>query len=602
MHSKTNNQLTRDQAGDSGIGVLIVFIAMVLVAAVAATVLITIAYDMQESAQTAGGEAVQQVSTGLNVISVKGDRSVEGKTVPAIVVASADTTAPSGGLVTSISINGGGAGVTEAQYGEITYSAPSDTGSGIATIEVHRIPNGAPALMDELTDLSASTLIDTIPVGTHPNGTMNGTYIDHGLAAFDGSGWDIYYALVAVDKAGNRGLIDRQDAADYYATEDGVSDERDVTAPKQPTNAANDVGESPSGDSIFINFTDVADDESADYSFMKYVRLYRSTAAMASVAEAEAGTLIAQWDRYHGENLGIDQYTSFGLEAIDFFRHEDFPPSANTWYYQVVTEDAAGNKAVGALVDEDATTTSADSTDPTGPEDVTVSAVTSGVQVTWTAGSDNSNFVRGYAVYRSTSPISDVASATSLQDGDGDGAVELYVGEMLGNSTYTFTDYSIQSGRTYYYAVAAIDGGGLIGVGGATLEATLQVLQLDVGLRAGSPEIDFDWPVLLEVSDGSTSVLLEYDSTVNSNFAENADADSYTAEIIRDTEGTWPSEHILSAGSIVRLYVDTSASGTGLVIGAQDSLTMRLIPKHGVPTLVRAQTPSAFVDRLIDLG
>ena len=64
--------LKKNKRGEMGVGTMIIFIAMVLVAAVAASVLISTANSVREQAQTTGENAINNVASGFVVQDVIG--------------------------------------------------------------------------------------------------------------------------------------------------------------------------------------------------------------------------------------------------------------------------------------------------------------------------------------------------------------------------------------------------------------------------------------------------------------------------------------------------------------------------------------------------
>ena len=148
----------------------------------------------------------------------------------------------------------------------------------------------------------------------------------------------------------------------------------------------------------------------------------------------------------------------------------------------------------------------------------------------------------------------------------------------------------------------------------------LQWLELKLGLLSGSPEIAMS-NVIIEISDGFTDATLhwnaaasyqqEWDGTraeaTSQLLKQEADADQFTAEEIRDPDNTYYEttdndnpDYVVSPGCVIRVFI--AMETIGFDVQTQDDVFMKIIPKHGVPTYETFTCPESFTERYVELA
>ncbi len=147
------------------------------------------------------------------------------------------------------------------------------------------------------------------------------------------------------------------------------------------------------------------------------------------------------------------------------------------------------------------------------------------------------------------------------------------------------------------YSTAPASGTQITVVYGSGYKLLISGLNLKVGLIAGSPPIAMD-SVLIEITDGFTDTTLTYNATAT-NYSS-LDAKHFGAVIARDMPpSNWARDRVMTAGDVVEILINTTA--IGLYLAPQTDVMIKLIPKHGVPTLVEFTTPSTYTTKYMEL-
>ncbi len=535
-------KLYHKEEGDIGIATLILFIAIIIVAAIASSLIIYVGVTLREQGEKVASDATTQITSSLRILNILGDRDINGED-PSVIGVKApirvDSEPPTGGVILNVSVNN-----TDPLCVKIVWNSAIDTGSGLAREEIYRISGDPTTLQYVLQDINfIKTMGSLVAVLTSGFG-KNREYLDYNVS----SGNTYGYAIIGYDMAGNEEL--------YSAVNQTVtitSGTKDTTAPSGNIDSIRQAGYG-----VLISWT-----ASDSGSGLDYQKIYRSQSQITS-SNVNDSTLIA-------------------VVSADVRAYMDYPPSTGTWYYAIVGYDKAGNYQLYTATTDHIDVSTVDNASPPNIEGLRGETGQYCIHLEWKPVEDKESGIKGYYIYRDT----DYLKLTTPE-------VFNRKPYAFVNTTY-FDDYSYMPYQTYYYAVVAVDNASNHGEIVAP-QNSIQILQIKLSLGPGSKPVDFN-TVIVELTDGKIDVSLKLNS---SGFGvQAADATHYGMEALNDPTGEFTQSYILDEGAVVLMYIN--ARKVGLTLTPQTKLTMKIIPGMGVPIYKVINIPSIMLNRYVQI-
>lgn len=532
----------KEEEGDIGIATLILFIAIIIVAAIASSLIIYVGVTLREQGEKVASDAISQITSSVRILNILGDRDVNGMDSNIISVKAPiqmDRDPPTGGLIRNVTLYS-----TNPLGVKIVWDSAVDKGTGMGKEVIYRVEGDYSTLNYVLHDINYVKITGKVIAVLTDNFGENREFIDYTVE----SGNTYGYAIIGYDRAGNEKL--------YYAINQTITLSSGTKDTSAPTGNIDNIKESGYGVLISWHASDSG-------SGIKDQKIYRSNEPITS-SNLNNTTLIATVNN-------------------ETWSYMDYPPSNGTWYYAILGEDWAGNSALYTASVDHVSVSVVDDERPSGIRGLHAETGQYSIVLNWLPASDNRSGIKGYYIYRSVDYLS------------------LTTSELFNSKPYAFVkdthfeDFRFTPYQMYYYAVVAVDNASnycqLI-----YPQSSIQVLEIKLALGPGSKPVDFN-TVIVELTDGKIDASLKLNS---SGFGVNAsDSTHYGMEVINDPTGEFMQSYILDEGAVVKMYIN--AGKVGLTLTPQTTIQMKIIPGDGIPIYKEIRIPAIMLNRYVQI-
>ena len=537
-------KIYRKEEGDIGIATLILFIAIIIVAAIASSLIIYVGVTLREQGEKGASDVTSQIKSSLRILNILGDRDIDGKDPSVISVKApihSDTQPPRGGVILNVSANN-----TKPLSVKIVWNSAVDWESGMWKEELYRVSgNSFTDVKYKVKDVNYIKDVGTLVATFTSRFGNDRSYLDYSVNASKYYG----YAIIGYDRAGNYVLYSAVNQTVYT----GVGTP-DTYAPSGNLNSI-----TPAGYGVMLSWT--ASDSGG--SGIAYQKIYRSRSEITS-SNLNNATLIA----------------TVGSNVRNYM---DYPPAKGTWYYTILGVDRAGNKALYTASISSINVTRIASAKPSPVSGLRAETLQYYIHLEWNPALDNQSGIKAYYIYRSTNYL-DVSTTEVFN-------TKPYA---IVNTT-SFNDYMYMPYQTYYYLVVPVDNASHYGQI-IVPQNSIQVLQIKLSLGPGSNPVDFN-TVIVELTDGKVEASLKLNSSGFGVAA--ADATHYGVGVINDPSGEFRQSYILEEGAIIVMYIN--ARDVGLTLTPQTKVTMKIIPGLGIPIYKVINIPPVMLNRYVQI-